>query len=97
MGPVIREDVFPCQLFPILVSGRSSVAELADIFISWSAVRFECQGGFLSVSADAVVTVREELSQDCQGGLVALEDTTSVIVRKDIDGPVVFYRLLSTW
>ena len=49
------------------------------------------------MSADAVVTVREDLCQDCQGGIVALEDTTSVIARKDIDVPVVFYRSLSTW
>jgi hypothetical protein len=60
-----------------------------------SCSRFECQGGFLSVSADAVVTMREELCQDCQGGVVVLEDTTHVSVRKDIDVPVMFYRSLS--
>ena len=49
------------------------------------------------MSADAVVTMMEELSQDCQGGIVALEDSTSVIARKDIDVPVVFYRSLSGW
>ena len=49
------------------------------------------------MSADAVVTVREELCLDCQGGIVALEDTKHVSVRKDIDVPVVFYRSLSAW